>query len=144
MLWTCALFCGSGICQEIGGLGGIKVFKCSALLSRCLVHPFGIQSHEAISKWRCCTLWAPAALTPATCETKDEINVQGNISFCQSCLLPLKEPQYSATQLKLTLVMFLSVTAGAPAGWGGLLQILFEAFYVSIPILFFNKHRNNC
>lgn len=54
-------------------------------------------------------MWAPAALTPATCETKDEINVQGNISSCQSCRLQMKEPKYSATRLRLKLVIFLSL-----------------------------------
>lgn len=47
------------------------------------------------------SMWAPAALTPATCETKDEINVQGNISSCQSCRLQMKEPKYSAARLRL-------------------------------------------
>lgn len=75
------VLCGSGICQELCGLGGIKVFWCTILLHSCFgVHPCEIQSHGSISEWKCCTLWAPAALTPATCETKDEINVQGNIS----------------------------------------------------------------
>lgn len=36
---------------------------------------------------------SPAALTPATCEPKDEINVRGNISSRQSRLLQVKEPQ---------------------------------------------------
>lgn len=79
-----------------------------------MFNPFGIKSHGTIFEWRFCTLWAPAALTPATCETKDEINVQGNILSCQSCLLQLKESQYSATQPKLKLAIFLSVTAAVP------------------------------
>lgn len=35
--------------KKIGGLGGFKVFRCTALLHRCLdVHPSGIQSLGAI------------------------------------------------------------------------------------------------
>ena len=51
------------------------------------------QTCWTVAGWRCSDLRAlllHSHLTPAACETKNEINVQANVSSCQSCELQLK------------------------------------------------------